>query len=76
MMSLPAGRPLRDPRHQAFIEWFQFATDQMTERFLCPKCGKNTMVKVPGEGGKYTLQCELCGLKRGKLPPDKQKDVI
>lgn len=48
----------------------------MVERFLCPKCGKKSMVKIPGEGEKYSLRCELCGLERGKLPPDKGKDVI
>ncbi|MFQ6107667.1 MAG: hypothetical protein ACE5QF_08825 [Thermoplasmata archaeon] len=48
----------------------------MAERFLCPKCGKKTMVKIPAAEGRYTLQCELCGLKRGELRPDKQRDVI
>ena len=46
------------------------------EKFICPKCGKRSMVKKRDERGKYSLICELCGLKRGKLPKDKKKDII
>ena len=46
------------------------------EKFVCPRCGKRSMIKKETEDGKYFLICQSCGMKRGKLPKDKRKDVI
>jgi len=48
--------------------------DVMSE-FICPKCGKRSMVKQKVEKGKYTLVCTACGFKRGKLSKDLKRGV-
>jgi transcription elongation factor Elf1 len=43
------------------------------EEFICPKCGKRTMVKKEVEPGKYQLVCSKCGFQHGMLPDDDKK---
>ena len=43
------------------------------DTFICPKCGKKTMVKHPVEKRKYMLICQSCGFKRGILPKDHKR---
>jgi len=45
------------------------------DEYICPKCGKRSMVKEKVEKGKYTLVCTTCGFKHGKLPKDRKHDV-
>jgi transcription elongation factor Elf1 len=42
----------------------------------CPRCRMKTLKKVQLENGKYTMECETCGLKRGEFKPDKKKGVV
>jgi len=44
--------------------------------YICPKCGKNDMVKQKTADGRYVLICQSCGFKRGSLPTDKKKDIV
>lgn len=46
------------------------------ETYVCPKCGKKTMVKTLTMDRKYTLVCQTCGLERGRLPVDEKRDVF
>ena len=41
--------------------------------FICPRCGKKTLVKKEVEPGKYKLICNDCGFQRGDLPVEDQK---
>jgi hypothetical protein len=43
------------------------------ECFICPSCGKNTMIKKELEPGKYQLVCSKCGFKHRILPFDDKK---
>jgi len=43
------------------------------EGFICPRCGKQTMVKKEIEPGKYQLVCMECGFKHSMLPDDDKK---
>ena len=45
------------------------------DEFICPKCGKRSMVKQKVEKGKYMLICQSCGFKRGILPKDRKRGV-
>jgi transcription elongation factor Elf1 len=44
--------------------------------YLCPKCGKKSMVKQSIEPGKYMIICQVCGFERGVLPKDKKRGVV
>jgi uncharacterized protein (DUF983 family) len=43
---------------------------------LCPRCGKNTLIRKELENGRYVIVCTSCGLMRGELPPDEKKGVV
>jgi transcription elongation factor Elf1 len=43
--------------------------------FICPKCGKRTMVKEEIEKVKYMLVCQSCGFKHRTLPKDHKRGV-
>jgi predicted RNA-binding Zn-ribbon protein involved in translation (DUF1610 family) len=43
------------------------------EGFICPRCGKRTMIKKEVEKAKYKLICSECGFKHRKLPKDEKK---
>lgn len=43
------------------------------EDFICPKCGKRSMVKKEVEPGKYQLVCTKCEYKHYMLPKDDKK---
>jgi len=40
------------------------------EGFICPKCGKRTMIKKEISPGKYQLICSECGFQHRMLPID------
>jgi transcription elongation factor Elf1 len=44
--------------------------------FICPKCGKRTLVKKEVESGKYKLICSTCGFQREALPIGDQKQGV
>jgi transcription elongation factor Elf1 len=45
--------------------------------FICPRCGKKSMMKKEAEPGKYILVCSLCGFTRGVLPTrDTKRGVV
>ncbi len=37
------------------------------ERYLCPQCARETMVKKETKPGWHILECEVCGTTRGPL---------
>ena len=41
--------------------------------FICPRCGKRTMIKKEVEPGKYKLICSECGFEHQMLPKDESK---
>ena len=43
------------------------------EYYICPKCGKRTMIKKEVEPGKYQLICSACGFQHRILPKDEKK---
>jgi len=43
------------------------------DAFICPKCGKRTLVKKEIESGKYKLICKDCGFQREALPVEDSK---
>jgi Zn ribbon nucleic-acid-binding protein len=43
------------------------------ENYICPRCGKRTMIKKEIEPGKYQLVCSKCGFQHRKLPKDESK---
>ena len=43
------------------------------EGFICPKCGKRTMIRKEVEPGKYKLVCYKCGFQHHMLPKDDKK---
>jgi DNA-directed RNA polymerase subunit M/transcription elongation factor TFIIS len=43
------------------------------EGFICPKCGKRTMIKKEVEPGKYKLVCSKCSYEHRTLPKDESK---
>jgi transcription elongation factor Elf1 len=44
--------------------------------YICPKCGKKTMVKQKKSNGIYILICQVCGFKRGTLSKDLKRGVV
>lgn len=44
--------------------------------YVCPKCGNRTMIRRKTRDRKYTLVCQTCGIRRGKLPKDEKRDVF
>jgi uncharacterized metal-binding protein (TIGR02443 family) len=42
------------------------------EKFLCPKCGKQAMIKKETEQDVYTLVCTECGFQHQLLPQDSE----
>jgi transcription elongation factor Elf1 len=42
----------------------------------CPRCQKESLIKVRLDDGKYSMICENCGLIRGEFKPDKKKGVV
>lgn len=40
--------------------------------YICPKCGKRTMIKKIINDKRYILVCEVCKAKRGPLPGKKK----
>jgi len=44
--------------------------------YICPKCGKRSMVKQKNANGKYTLVCQSCDSKRGTLAKDQKRGVV
>ncbi|MEA3457844.1 MAG: hypothetical protein U9R21_04110 [Candidatus Thermoplasmatota archaeon] len=45
------------------------------EKFICPKCGKKTMVKQKVGQKKRSFVCTACGFQQGLLPKDRKRDV-
>jgi transcription elongation factor Elf1 len=45
-------------------------------KFVCPYCGKRTMVKEEFEPKKYKLVCKTCGFQHKTLPKDDKKKGI
>jgi transcription elongation factor Elf1 len=43
--------------------------------FICPKCGKKSMVQEKNPSGKYRLVCKHCGFNPGTLPQDRKRGV-
>jgi len=44
--------------------------------FICPRCGKRTLVKKEVEPGKYKLICNACGFQREALPAEDPKQGV
>ena len=44
--------------------------------YICPKCGKKSMVKQKTTTDKYILVCNSCGFKRGTLPKNRKRGVV
>ena len=45
------------------------------DEYICPKCGKRSMVKQEVEKERYALVYAACGFKRGKLSKDRKRGV-
>ena len=43
------------------------------EGYICPKCGKRTMIKKETDPGEYKLICSECGFQHRRLPKDESK---
>ncbi|MDG6220659.1 MAG: hypothetical protein QCI38_04335 [Candidatus Thermoplasmatota archaeon] len=48
----------------------------MSEKKVCPNCGKRTMEKQKLPDGRYTWFCVLCGIRRGVLEEDSKRGVV
>jgi rRNA maturation protein Nop10 len=48
----------------------------MTDKLICPRCGKRAMLRNALSDGRYTLKCEFCGTKSGPFKKDIKKGVI
>jgi predicted RNA-binding Zn-ribbon protein involved in translation (DUF1610 family) len=46
------------------------------QKFLCPKCGKRSLIKEEVEGKKYILICSECGFQNRTLLKDNKKKGI
>jgi predicted RNA-binding Zn-ribbon protein involved in translation (DUF1610 family) len=47
------------------------------DSFICPKCGKTTMVKQEIQHGKYQLVCERCGFQSPlQIDNEKNKSIV
>jgi hypothetical protein len=46
------------------------------EGFICPKCGKRSMIKKEIQPGKYQLVCSECNFQHRILPDDKKKGFV
>lgn len=47
------------------------------QKFLCPKCGKRSLIKKEVEEKKYILICSECGFQqRAPLKDDKKKGIV
>jgi transcription elongation factor Elf1 len=47
------------------------------KRYICPKCGKRSMIKQEDKPGVYILKCSICNFKN-QLPQkkDDKKGVV
>ena len=48
---------------------------KLSEKKLCPLCGKRTMRRKQLPRGKYALVCPDCGTERGPFKKDEKQDV-
>jgi predicted RNA-binding Zn-ribbon protein involved in translation (DUF1610 family) len=47
------------------------------DSFICPKCGKKTMVKQEIQPEKYKLVCEKCGFQSPiQIDNEKKKSIV
>jgi uncharacterized Zn finger protein len=44
-------------------------------KYLCPQCGKETMVKKTTKPGWHILECQTCGTQRGPFRDRREIDV-